>query len=187
MDDNGIKLIKRIAKYTVSGIVAIILLFGSFFTVDQTELANVRRFGVVLYPKDSPLLPGFHLKLPLIDTVDKMVVTLQTLHIPPFQVLTVDNQQVTIEENFNYTIAPKDFYHVVYEVGRPGDIDINDQVIPVAHDRTARVLASQNMVTVNADREKIQAAVEASVTSSVEQLFGVTAHSLQIAGIHALD
>jgi regulator of protease activity HflC (stomatin/prohibitin superfamily) len=78
---------------------------GSWFVVDQTELANVRRFGTVLY-LDKPLGPGLHFKLPFFDTADKLTVTLQTLHIPPFDVLTVDNQKVTIEENFNYTIAP---------------------------------------------------------------------------------
>ena len=55
---------------------------ASWFTIDQTELGNVRRFGTVLYPKDKPVGPGLHLKAPFIDTVDKIQVTLQTLKIP---------------------------------------------------------------------------------------------------------
>jgi hypothetical protein len=69
----------------------------------------------------------------------------------------------------------------MYEVGRSGNVDIESQVIPVAHDRTARVFAAQNMVTVNQNREAIQEQVEKSISTSVEQLFGITAHSLQIA------
>ena len=160
------------------------LLFGFWYTVDQTELANVRRFGVAQYK--TPVGPGLHFKLPIVDEADKIQVTLQTIHVPPFAVLTVDNQQVTIEENFNYTIQPADVYHVMYEVGRPGDtfnIDIENQIVPVAHDRTARIFAAQNMVTVNAEREKIQAAVEHSIITSAEKLFGITAHSLQITRI----
>ncbi|MBV9552381.1 MAG: hypothetical protein JO032_06265 [Alphaproteobacteria bacterium] len=162
---------------------ALILLDGSVFRVDQTELANVRRFGTVVYPRTDPLSPGLHFKLPLIDTADKMRVTLQTLHVPAFDVLTVDNQKVTIEENFNFTIAREQFYHVMYEVGRPGNIDIDDQVIPVVKDRTARIFAAQNMVGVNANREPIQEQIEKNVTLAVESLFGITAHSLQIAAI----
>ena len=37
------------------------------------------------------------------------------------------------------------------------------------------------MVTVNANREHIQEEVEKSVSKSAEDLFGITAHSLQIA------
>ena len=158
-------------------------LFDSFFTIDQTELGNVRRFGTVVYPQNQPLGPGLHFKLPFVDKVDRLRVTLQTLHIPPFDVLTVDNQRVSIEENFNYTIGPAQAYHVMYEVGRAGNTDIEDQLIPVTHDRTARVFAVQNMVNVNLNRESIQAQVEKDITASAESLFGITAHSLQIAGI----
>lgn len=180
-------LIKKWGIMAAFGMVALILFSGSWYTVDQTELANVRRFGTVLYDREHPVTPGLHFKLPIIDHVDRMQVTLQTLHIPPFDVLTVDNQRVTIEENFNYTISPQQIYHVIYEVGRAEEVDVNDQIMPVARDRTARIFASQNMVTVNAEREKIQHAVEASVTQSVEGLFGITAHSLQIPTIKPSD
>jgi len=169
--------------WAVIGLVGFSLFWGSWFKVDQTELAFTRRFGTVQQDRHHPIGPGVHFKLPWIDSVDNLQVSLKTIHIPPFKVLTVDNQEVTIEENFNYTIQPDDVYHVLYEVGRPGDVDVTDQVIPVAHDRTARIFAGQNMVTVNFEREKIQAAVEASVTKSVEGLFGITPHSLQIPAI----
>jgi modulator of FtsH protease HflC len=180
---SGQKINPKALIAVVGVAVAVYALSNSFFSIDQTELGNVRRFGVVLYPKNQPLGPGLHFKLPFIDKVDKIQVTLQTLRIPPFDVLTVDNQRVTIEENFNYTIAPDQAYHVMYEVGRSGSVDIEAQVIPVAHDRTARVFAGQNMVTVNANREAIQDQVEKSIAKSVEDLFGITAHSLQIASI----
>jgi modulator of FtsH protease HflC len=107
--------------------------------------------------------------------------------IPSFDVLTVDNQRVTIEENFNFTIPRAQVYHLMYEVGQAGNVDIESQVIPVAHDRTARIFAAQNMVTVNANRETIQEQVERSITTSVEPLFGIAAHSLQITAIKPSD
>ena len=172
-------------RVAVGILVIVVLLFlnGAMFRIDQTELGNIRRFGTVLYPRSEPLGPGLHFKIPLIDKADTITVSLQTLHVPPFDVLTVDNQKVTIEENFNYTISRDQAYHVMYEVGRPGNIDIDEQVIPVVKDRTARIFAAQNMVTVNANREAIQEQIEKNVTVAVESLFGITAHSLQIAAI----
>lgn len=114
------------------------------------------------------LQPSFHFKLPFVDIVDKMQVTLQTLHIPAFGVLTVDNQRVSIEGNFNYTIPKDQFYHLMYEVGRSGNIDINDQVIAVAKDSNRQNFAAQNMVAVNANREAIQGQTEKNGNYNVD-------------------
>jgi modulator of FtsH protease HflC len=179
--------LKHLGLGALGTAIVLLAIHSCFFTIDQTELGNVRRFGTVLYPRDQPLGPGLHFKLPFIDTADKIEVTLQTLKIPPFDVLTVDNQKVTIEENFNFTIPRNQVYHLMYEVGSSGNVDIEGQVIPVAHDRTARIFASQNMVTVNANRETIQEQVETSIKTSVEQLFGISAHSLQITAIKPSD
>ncbi len=161
--------------------VAFLVLHGLYYKVDQTERANVRRFGVAQYIK--PVQPGFHFKLPWVDTVDRVQVSLTTLHIPPFEVTTIDNQKVTIDENFNYTIPEDKVYHVMYEIGRSGNTDIETQVIPVVKDRTGRIFAGQNMSTINANRPAIQAEIEKAVSQSVEELFGIQPHSLQIAGI----
>lgn len=167
--------------------IVIILLSSSFYTIDQTELGNVRRFGTVVYEPAEPVEPGIHFKLPLVDIVDKVTTTLTTLHIPPFDVLTVDNQKVSLDVNFNYTIPKSKVYHLMYEVGRSGSVDIDEQLIPVAKDRIARVFASQNMINVNSNREEIQQQASVSVAKAAEELFGIQAHSLQIASIKPSD
>jgi regulator of protease activity HflC (stomatin/prohibitin superfamily) len=174
---------RKLAKLGGIALVALIVISSTIFTIDQTELGNVRRFGTVLYPADKPLRPGLHFKLPFVDTVDRIPVTLRTLHIPAFDVLTVDNQKVAIEENFNYTVPFSSTYHLMYEVGKSGNADIDDQVFAVVKDRTARVLAKQNMVSVNAQREAIQAEIEKNVAKAVDELFKIETHSLQIAAI----
>ncbi len=171
----------RYAGWGALFLVLLYLLNGTWYKIDQTERGNVRRFGVALYTK--PVQPGFHYKLPLVETVDRIRVSLTTLHIPQFNVTTVDNQKVAIDENFNYTIPEDKVYHIMYEIGRSGDADLESQVVPVVKDRTARILAGQNMVTINANRPAIQADIEKFVFQSVEELFGIQPHSLQIAGI----
>lgn len=171
-------------RQIILGAAVLLLLFlasGSYYTVSPSERANVRRFGVVQYA--IPVHPGLHFKLPFIDSVDKIQVSLQTVHIPAFDVTTVDNQKVTLDLNFNYTIPDNKVNHIMYEIGRPGNTDIDDQILPVAKDRASRIFATQNMVTVNANRSEIQTQIETAISKSVEELFGIEPHSLQIAGI----
>lgn len=172
---------KKYIKIGVSTLFTIWVLLGSWYTVSPTERANIRRFGVVQYM--TPVGPGFHLKFPFIDDVDKIQTSLQTLHIPSFDVTTVDNQKITLDINFNYTIPNEKVNHIMYEIGHAGNTDIDTQIVPVAKDRVARIFSTQNMVTVNANRGDIQNQIEVSVSKAVEQLFGIEPHSLQIAGI----
>ena len=161
--------------------IPLLVLYGSWFTIDQTEMGNVRRFGTRVYAQ--PLGPGVHFKLPLIDTVDRIRVTLNTIHIEPFDVSTIDNQVVTITENYNYTIPVSQVNHLLYEVGGPGSADIHDQAVAVAKDRTSAVFAGQNMVSVNANRVAIQTDIEQAVHQRLRDLFGIEPHSLQIPSI----
>lgn len=172
----------RIPAKPIFFVVAVLFLISnSWYSVQPTERANVRRFGVIQFEK--PIQPGLHFKVPFIDSVDKIQVSLATLHVPPFDVTTIDNQKVTLDLNFNYTVPEDKVNHLMYEIGRSGNNDIDSQILPVVRDRASRIFSSQNMVTINANRTEIQTQVEQSISKSVEELFGIEPHSLQIAGI----
>ena len=181
MDNINYRLISKWAIRIIVVLFMINLIEDSYFTINPNERGNVRRFGVVQYIK--PLEAGFHFKIPFVDNVDKIQTSLQTLHIEPFDVTTIDNQKVTLDINFNFTIPDEKVNHIMYEIGKSGNTDIDLQIIPVAKDRASRIFSVQNMVTVNANRAEIQSLIEASISKSVEQLFGIEPHSLQIAGI----
>ena len=180
-DNELVHYLNRKTIAIVGIMVVLYCLQDCFFSIQPTDRGNVRRFGVVQYEK--PLQPGLHFKLPYIDSVDRIQVSLVTMHIPPFDVTTVDNQKVTLDLNFNYTIPEDKVYHLMYEIGRPGNNEIESQIMPVVRDRASRIFASQNMVVVNANRNEIQTQMEQSISKSVESLFGIEPHSLQIAGI----
>lgn len=177
------KFLKFIAAFLFVTVCGVLLWGSTVYTVNQTQLANVRRLGKVIYGPQNPIGPGLHFKVPIIDRVDKLQISLTTLHIPAFDVLTVDNQKVTLDTNFNFTIPKNKVYHLLYEVGSAGSFDIDAQVVPVVKDRIARVFASQNMVNVNANRELIQAQVSKEVFKAIKDLFGLEPHSMQIASI----
>jgi membrane protease subunit HflC len=180
---NDLILWRTIVRDVVALIVTAVVVLGSWFTIDQTDMGNIRRFGSKVY--DQPLGPGLHFKFPLIDKVDTIQVTLNTIHIDPFQVSTIDNQVVTITINYNYTIPVSQVNHLLYEVGGMGNDqdNIHAQAIAVAKDRTSAVFAGQNMVTVNANRGQIQDAISIAVHQRLRELFGIEPHSLQMPSI----
>jgi regulator of protease activity HflC (stomatin/prohibitin superfamily) len=163
------------------GFVAFILLSNVVYVIDPSEMANIRRMGNVVY--NQPVGAGPHFKIPFVDTVDIVQVSLTTLHIPPFDVNTVDNQKITLDMNFNFTVPRNRVNHLLYEVGKTGNTDIAESIIPVVKDRAGRVFNRQNTTVISQNREAIQEQVTRAVFTAVSEQFGLQPHSLQIAQI----
>lgn len=168
-------------NFGLAGVFAAVAAMDSFYTVDPSEVANLRRLGTVVY--DTPVGSGTHFKLPFIDTVDKAQLSLRTLQIPTFYVNTIDNQRIGLDINFTYMLPASQVNRMLYDTGSTadGEIDDNsDSIIPIAMDRAARVFARQNTASISANREAIQAEVTAAVFADVRELFGLEPQSLQI-------
>jgi regulator of protease activity HflC (stomatin/prohibitin superfamily) len=135
----------------------------------------------------DPLSNGLHFKVPFFESVDMVQVSLRTLHVPEFSVNTIDNQQIKLKINFNYTVPKDKVNHLLYEVGKTGNTELDESIIPVVQDRVSRIFAVQNTTQVSQNREQIQEAVEKIVSQSVADLFGIQPHSLQIAAISYSD
>ena len=155
---------------------------GSYFTVDPTERAGVRFMGTVRTPQ--PLQPGFHFKIPFLESVDKLTVSQQKIHVDPFSVNTIDNQPITLDINIIYRTPDSAVFKNLYEIGRAGPDDIAPQMVAVVRDRVSRIIAGKNTITISANREAIQSEITQSVHDAVNQLFGIDVESLQISGIN---
>jgi modulator of FtsH protease HflC len=154
---------------------------NSFFTVDPTERAMVRMLGKV--QSEKPLGPGLHFRVPFVTHVDRAQVSLTNLHIPVFSVNTIDNQKIDLDINVSYLIPESAVYHLLYEVGRVGDADIRDNVVPVVQDRVSRVFSGKNTNGISEHREGIQAESTLAVTKALKELFKIDLQSLQVAKI----
>lgn len=169
----------------LAGVVGLWLVSDCFYEVQPTELAAVRRFGVVL--TRTPVGPGLHLKAPLIDTVDRLQVSVDTLSEPDMQVYTVDNQPVRVGITLTYRIPPDAVLQLLYGVGRAGDVDIQQNIRPVIADRTLRVFARHNTLRISAEREAIAGEVRNEIQQALTPIFGLEIADLQIASIRYSD
>jgi len=162
-------------------ILAGLLIWLSLFVVEPTEMAGVRRFGEVT--TREPYGPGIHLKLPLVDQVDHLQVSLDILRVQDMTMYTVDNQWVKISIGMTYRIPPMAVFRLLYQVGRFGNFSIRENVEPIIADRAMRVFARRNTIKISEEREAIANEIRQSVTARLAELFGLEVLDLQIAKI----
>lgn len=161
------------------------LAWGSWFVVDPSERAGLRTLGTVT--TKEPLGPGLHFKMPYISTVDEVQVSLTTLHVEPFLINTVDNQRIKMEINVTYDIPDDAVFHLLYGVGKSGNAEIKNAILPIIQDRVGRVISSKNTNSISLDRESIQAEIIAGVSKALKDIFRIRLDSLQIAQIQFSD
>ena len=175
---------KRLGRWVLLGIIGIVALTavnGSFFVVQPTEMAGVRRFGVVT--STAPIGPGLHSKAPFVETVDTLQVSLTTFQAPDLNVYTIDNQAVRIGIGLSYRVPPSAVFRLLYSVGRSGNVDIDGNLRPIVADRALRVFARRNTVSISAEREGIANEIRRSVQEAMEQSFGIEVVDLQLSRI----
>jgi len=169
----------------IVGIVAVLLValfaLDSYFVVEPTEMAAVRRLGQVVTPK--PLGPGPHFKLPLIDKVDRLQVSLDTFRLDKLTVNTLDNQPIAVTVGLTYRIPPQAVLPLLYEVGRPGNFDITENFERIVADRTAKIFAQQNTTRISENRDQIINALKTLLSNDLGTLYHIEVVDFQIAGI----
>ncbi len=173
------------ARLIIAAIALLYVLGDCFFIVQPTEMAGVRRLGTV--QSKEPLLPGFYVKAPFIDKVDKLQVSIDSFRIDNLRVYTVDNQSVQISVGVTYRIPRDAVFKLLYDVGRSGNFDINRNIEQIIADRTLRLFAKRNTVKISEEREQIAGDVRVAVSQSVRELFGVDIFDLQIPSIRYSD
>ncbi|GIL41854.1 SPFH domain-containing protein [Roseiterribacter gracilis] len=158
---------------------------GSYFVVQPTEQAGVRRFGNVI--SAAPVGPGLHWKAPFIDHVDKVQTSLNSVLVDRLVVHTIDNQPVTLAVAVSYTVPRDAVFHLLYEIGRAGVHDIDENLSRIVRDRASKVFAQQNTTTISESRQRLSDLLRTTLSHDLRQLYGVEVADLQIASITYSD
>ena len=153
--------------------------------VNPTEMAGKRRLGRVVV--DQPLGPGLHVKLPLVEEIDKLQTSLETYKLDRLTVNTVDNQPITVAVGLTCRILARAVLKLLYEVGRAGNFDIADNFQRIIADRTAKIFAQQNTTTISENRERLSTPLKALLSTDLGWLYGIEIVNFQIAGITYSD
>src|SRR5262245_63429608 len=177
----SVRLSGRHLLLGVSIIAVAALANGSWFRVRQNEVAYVTRFGEVVNGQAGPLQPGLHFKLPLVDQADTIAVSTDTVKMPAMKAFTRDTQEVTLQLSLTYNVPPSAAYHLLYEVGRAGNVDIAHNLESVANDRVRSIVSLQDVTALAGEgREKIVDEIKATIASELKRLFKVEVQDVQI-------
>jgi membrane protease subunit HflC len=154
---------------------------GSWFRVRQNEVAYVTRFGQVVDSQAGPLQPGLHFKLPLIDEADTISVSTDTVKMPVMKAFTRDTQEVMLQLSLTYNVPSASAYHLLYEVGRAGNVDIAHNLESVANDRVRSIVGRRDVTDLAGEgREKIMDEIKAVIATELKRLFKVEVQDVQI-------
>src|SRR6201994_1763063 len=138
-------------------LLAIVIGYGSVFTVDQTEQALVVRFGK---PVDVVTDPGLHFKAPFIDTVIAIDNRILDLENPSQEIIASDQKRLVVDAFARYRIKnPLRFYQSVGSIQAA-----NIQLTTILNASLRRVLGEVTFIQVVRDeREALMARIRDQV------------------------
>src|SRR4030081_3604106 len=119
---------RGIIAAAIIGLVAIAAIFGSWYTVDQTERAVLLRNGAVV----GTAQPGLGFKVPMIDSVEKISVRTSTYTWDKMNSYSYDQQPADLKISVTLRASPDKVADLYAKFGRL-DTAVNQVVSPAVH------------------------------------------------------
>jgi regulator of protease activity HflC (stomatin/prohibitin superfamily) len=145
---------QKIVSYSIIGLIAIIIIFGSFGTVGAGERGVLLQFGAV---KDKIFGEGLYFKIPFVQRVVKIDVKVQKDEVPA-SASSKDLQVVTSKIALNYHLAPDSVNKIWQEIGKDYNIRIIAPSIQEAVKSVTAKFTAEELITKREEvKEKIKA------------------------------
>ncbi len=173
---------RRWLKYAVVVLVAFWLIGSCYFTVAPNERAYVTLFGRVANASAGPLQPGLHFKWPFVAAVDRLSVSIDVVDIGNIDAFTKDAQKVTVHVTVTTQVPDNAVYHLLYDVGRAGNVDLEKNYQTIIADRLRTVVGRHDINEIaGSERQQIIDEVRAVLSRDLTDLFGIKVDSVQSA------
>lgn len=146
----------------LAGIIALSILFGSWFTIDQGERGVILRYGAV----SGTAEPGLGFKLPLIDSIVRVSVQSKAAVYEKMEAYSRDQQPADIRLSVNYRI-PADRVQDVYAI-YGGESGLLTRLIErKVFEETKTVFGRFNAVTAIQERGRLNAEVASAIQEGI--------------------
>jgi modulator of FtsH protease HflC len=155
-------------------VVALFVLDGTFFTVDQTEQAMITQFG---RPVRVITQPGLHMKIPFVQTVLTFDKRLLNVELPGEEVILGDQRRLIVDSFAVYHIVnPLEYYQAV----GTSDEGLRSRLNAVVTGSLRRVMGNNTLLEVlSADRDNIMSSIRNEVNTEMQN-FGVAIEDVRI-------
>ncbi|MCJ8147904.1 SPFH domain-containing protein [Shinella sp. H4-D48] len=163
-----------------AALVALSILFGSWFTVDQGERGVILRYGAI----SGTAEPGLGFKLPLIDSIVRVSVQSKAVVYEKMEAYSRDQQPAEIRLSVNYRI-PADRVQEVYATYGGEDGLLSRLIERKVFEETKTVFGRFNAVTAIQERGRLNAEIASAIQQGVSG--PVLIDSVQIENIDFSD
>ena len=145
-----------------AALVALSILFGSWFTIDQGERGVILRYGAV----SGTAEPGLGFKLPLIDSIVRVSVQSKAVVYEKMEAYSRDQQPADIRLSVNYRI-PTDRVQDVYANYGGEDGLLSRLIERKVFEETKTVFGRFNAVTAIQERGRLNAEVATAIQEGI--------------------
>jgi regulator of protease activity HflC (stomatin/prohibitin superfamily) len=176
-----VKAILGIGGAVVAGLIALTVVGGSFYTVDQGERGVILRNGAVVGTAE----PGLGFKLPIVDSVREINVQTQARVYEKVMVYSRDQQNANLQVSVNYRLASDKVEQIYSEFGsRDGIVTrLLDRQVP---EEVKNVFGKFNAVTAIQERARLGMEIQEAIQKASSNAMLIV-ESVQVENIDFSD
>lgn len=161
------KMVKKVVGWSVGGLIALILLFGSFGTVGAGERGVKTRFNNVV----GEVEPGLYMKIPFLESVHKTDIQTQKVQ-EDTTAASSDLQDVKATIAVNFNVDPNKVVPIFQTIGSDYQFVIIDPAIQETVKAVTAKYTAEQLVT---SREKVREGIVDALSAKLgSQGFTVT-------------
>lgn len=171
--------VKAIIGAVAGGFVALFaltILFGSWYTIDQTERGVILRNGAI----SGVAQPGLGFKLPLVDSIVKLSVQSHITNVKDLVAYSADQQPATMRISLNYKLLADKTAEIYSNYGSEDGL-VQRVILPHLYQETKVVFGRFTAVRAIQERAHLNAQVADAIQKAVEG--PVVIQSVQIENI----
>lgn len=172
METTQEQMIIKIIKYTIIGVIVLLLIATMFGSVKQGQVGIKTRFSAVT---GKVLQPGLYMKLPLIESVKKMDVQTQKEQVEA-TAASKDLQNVTTTIALNYSIDQSKVVELYSSIGLSYKERVIDPYIQESVKATTANFTAEELIT---KREVVSDEIKTHLSERLSQL-GILTQGLSI-------
>jgi regulator of protease activity HflC (stomatin/prohibitin superfamily) len=171
----------RLVTMIGGGIVALVIVFSGFYTIDQGEIGVVLRNGAIVGTAD----PGLHLKLPVVDAVHEISVRTESQRYENVQAYSKDIQAASLNIVVNFHVPAAEAARIYAEYGSI-DAAVSRVLTPMVMNDIKIVFGRYNAATAISDRGSMVVEMDTAIREGL-QGSGLELESLQLENIDFSD
>ncbi|HWB32800.1 MAG TPA: prohibitin family protein [Acidobacteriaceae bacterium] len=161
--DADIERVRKIVLYGVCGLIVLVLVFGSFFTIPAGYCGVLTTFGAA---SQNVLAPGLHFKAPIVQGAVQMNVQVQKNQVTE-HAASLDLQDVETTVATNWNINDADASWIYQKIGL--EPVLNERIIqPVVSNAVKAVTAHYNAEELVTKRDQVRMQIEDQVRKNLK-------------------